>query len=225
MTTYAVPDIHGRFDLLEAALDWIHADSPAGGRVVFLGDYIDRGPQSREVIERLMAGPYVEGWEWVCLKGNHEDMMVEAIRHPMDADGWLINGGTQTLASYAMQSSTGAMSAAHVDWCDKRPLIFDDGKRVFVHAAINPNRSVQDQSELILLWHRFDRNENVTFPGRHVVHGHTPYRDGPVLLPGRTNLDTYAVGTGRLIVAKFLPEVDGGPVLIHEIFAAGKVAA
>ncbi len=98
--TYAIADLHGRFDLLKMALAKIsdHAGSPA--TVVTLGDYVDRGPDSRQVIERLMGGLH-EGWRLICLKGNHEDIMWQTCRGiEPDCDWWLENGGAATLISY-----------------------------------------------------------------------------------------------------------------------------
>ncbi len=97
--TYVVADLHGRFDLLEMALAQIgeHAEIPA--TLVTLGDYVDRGPDSRKVIERLMAGLGHDGWRLICLKGNHEDIMWQTCRKLRDVDWWLTNGGGATLIS------------------------------------------------------------------------------------------------------------------------------
>jgi serine/threonine protein phosphatase 1 len=109
--------IHGRFDLLTLALSKIEKNEP--GTVIFPGDYIDRGPQSREVIERLIAGPS-KGWKWICLLGNHEDMLVQASQSWFEIRQWLRNGGDATLRSYG--SKTGSMfgisvvGPAHVEW-------------------------------------------------------------------------------------------------------------
>src|SRR5262249_35284585 len=102
--TYAIADLHGRFDLLEMALARIadHAELPA--TVVTLGDYVDRGPDSRKLIERLMSGLSCEGWRLICLKGNHEDIMWQTCRRKIpDCDWWLTNGGGATLISYGQK--------------------------------------------------------------------------------------------------------------------------
>lgn len=207
--TYAVGDIHGRFDLLSEALKAIAADSPEGGRVVFLGDYIDRGAQSRQVLETLMAGP-PPGWRWKCLKGNHEDMMVAAIRGPDHADMWVGNGGAATLQSFA-DAPASALEEA-VEWCDRLPISACDGRRIFVHAGVDPTKSVSDQTEAMLLWSRLQKHQDCQHPEGHIVHGHTPFRDGPILLQGRSNIDTGAFWTGVLTVAVFDDDKDGGPV-------------
>jgi len=101
--TYGIADLHGRFDLLEIALARIteHVEPPA--TVVTLGDYVDRGPDSRKIIERLMAGLGRDGWRLICLKGNHEDIMWQTCRRLPDVDWWLTNGGGATLISYGQQ--------------------------------------------------------------------------------------------------------------------------
>ncbi|MFG1479841.1 metallophosphoesterase [Xanthobacter sp. V4C-4] len=99
--TFAIADLHGRADLLEAALAAIEA-RVASGTVVFLGDDVDRGPKSKQVIARLVAGPS-QGWEWVCLRGNHEEMMLRALTGCeavfIERKLWMSNGGDATLRS------------------------------------------------------------------------------------------------------------------------------
>lgn len=205
--TYAIADLHGRYDLLEAALERIEA-SPSGGTIVFLGDYVDRGPQSREVIERLLAGPTQPGWKWVCLKGNHEDMMVGAIRGEYEESWWLGNGGSHTLASY----DDCMVPAEHVDWMDGLPRCYADGMRVFVHAGLDETIPFDEQTEQTMLWSRVPRDRDYTCRLGYVVHGHTPFEDGPVILNGRANLDTGAVWTGRLSIAVFDDDIPGKPI-------------
>lgn len=209
--TFAVPDLHGRFDLLQQALRRIEEASHSGGTVVFLGDYVDRGPQSRQIIERLMAGPDDDRWTWICLKGNHEDMMVGTIGGP-DEYWWINNGGDKTLASYG-----GTIPPEHLEWAGTLKLWHTDAHRLFVHAAVDPRKPLADQSEAMLLWTRYEPNQEAGFPGKHVVHGHTPDRHGPELLPDRTNLDTGAVFYGRLVVGVFDDDVPGGPRSFIEI--------
>jgi serine/threonine protein phosphatase 1 len=211
--TFVIPDLHGRFDLMERALERIEMGTPSGGTVVFLGDYIDRGPQSREVIERLLLGA-PERWKWVTLKGNHEDMMVACSDGP-DLGWWLGNGGTQTIESYG-----GSIPADHIEWAKNLPMIHTDAHRVYVHAGVQPGRPLDAQGEAVLLWMRYPPNAfDIEYPGFHIVHGHTPVRGGPELYPGRTNLDAGAVFYGRLIVGVFDDDKPGGPTSIIEIAA------
>lgn len=224
MLTFAIPDLHGRLDLLQQALRLLER-LHVGGKIVFLGDYIDRGPDSAAILETLMAGPTAMGWEWVCLKGNHEDMMIAA-HEDGNADMWLMNGGAQTVASYALQSSSGRVPKYHLDWCKSLPTWHDDGKRLFVHAGVEPGRPIEDQGEHVLLWIRYDpRNADIRWPGRYIVHGHTPERHGPMLYEHRCNLDTYAVGTGRLCIAVFDDETDGKPIEVLEVLDGYRSAA
>lgn len=203
--TYAIADLHGRFDLLVKALSAIESHE-SQGTIVFLGDYIDRGPNSRQVLERLIAGPPA-GWRWVCLKGNHEEMMVDAIRKGEPA-GWLVNGGYETIQSYG-----GNPPEDHIRWCDELPMIHLDDHRAYVHAGVDPHLPLnsRDQGSLNLLWRRYRDDEEVCCE-RHIIHGHTPNSAGPVRLAGRTNLDTGAVFYGRLVVGVFANDVPGGPV-------------
>jgi serine/threonine protein phosphatase 1 len=100
--TYAIADLHGRFDLLEKALRVIATHSAGHEfKIIPMGDYVDRGPQSRQIIEHLMALEST-GVPIVCLKGNHEDMMVETLRKPLDRDWWVGSAGETTLRSYGV---------------------------------------------------------------------------------------------------------------------------
>lgn len=220
--TYAVADLHGANDLLELALAAIHehaAAAPAAGRaVVFLGDYVDRGPGSRQIIERLIAGP-PEGWRWNCLKGNHEDMMVETLRKPLHPEWWLQNGGTATLCSYGHPTSGSydmdVVPLDHVTWMENLPSLATDTHRVFVHAGVDPTIPLADQLEHDLLWSR--SSNALGHGGRFVVHGHTPRPNGPVTDGQSINLDTYAWETGRLVVGVFDDDRAGGPVDLFEV--------
>ena len=138
--TYAIADLHGRFDLLEMALKCLAERAEPRATLVALGDYVDRGPDSRKIIERLMAGLGRDGWRLICLKGNHEDIMWQTCRRLPDVDWWLTNGGGATLISYGQQEGDEAdatvVPAPHLDWVEHRPLMYVDRHRVFVHAGL-----------------------------------------------------------------------------------------
>ena len=138
--TYAIADLHGRFDLLEMAFACIVERAEPPATLVTLGDYIDRGPDSRKIIERLMAGLGRDGWRLICLKGNHEDIMWQTCRRLPDVDWWLTNGGGATLISYGQQEGDQAdvtiVPAPHLDWVERLPLMYVDKHRVFVHAGL-----------------------------------------------------------------------------------------
>ena len=212
--TYAVADLHGRFDLLEMALAAIKAREPCGKyKIVFLGDYIDRGPQSRQIIERLIKGPD-DGATWICLTGNHEAMMLACLAGVEPMKWWLGNGGKQTLMSYGS-----AVPQDHQDWLAALPLFYADGHRVFVHGWVDPEKELTEQDPHELIWHRYARPEPGGYRGQHVVHGHVPYEDGPLRHDGRTDLDTLAWKTGRLVVGAFDDDMPGRPVDLIELRA------
>jgi serine/threonine protein phosphatase 1 len=207
--TYVIPDIHGRDDLLSRALAEISAHRLSdGGIIVMVGDYVDKGPRSRDVVERLLSG--VAGWNLVALKGNHDAMMVAGLRDPTKLAFWTERGGDTALASYGGEPS--AVPEAHIAWLDQRPLMHVDAYRVYVHAGVDPDLPLELQSEATLLWKRYPNGYSGGFGARHVVHGHDNDPDGPLLFEGRSNLDTAAWRTGRLTVGVFDDDRPGGPV-------------
>ncbi len=203
--TYAIGDIHGRLDLIVRAFDliWAHAGTRSF-QVVCLGDYIDRGPDSRGVIHFLMREQARTAL--TCLKGNHEDMMLDAIEAG-EWSFWLDNGGEETWSSYL-----GDVPEPHLAWLRALPVCARDADRLYVHAGFMPGLDLADQDEDACLWirGRFLNAEASELPG-HVVHGHTPQHSDkpemrfPELLPHRTNLDTGACWTGVLAIGVFEP--------------------
>ena len=202
LITYAIGDVHGCLDPLTALVDLCMrhcAGRPM--RLVFLGDYIDRGPDSRGVIDRLrklqseMPGV-------VCLRGNHEALLLEAVE--TDDEGmWLLNGAVQTLQSYGVTEAA-ALPQDDVDWLAALPLFFDDGRRFFAHAGVNPAIALDRQDESDLLWIREPFLSSDRDYGRLIVHGHTPLKTArPDLHRNRLNLDTAAVYGGRLTAGVF----------------------
>jgi serine/threonine protein phosphatase 1 len=222
--TYVIADLHGRHDLLKAAISHIEHQS-GGGTVVFTGDYVDRGPASRQIIETLMAGPQALGWTWVCLRGNHEEIMIAGCMGAMS--WWLPNGGGATLVSYGAKHGDAAKDALalvpqeHLRWMHSLPVIHTDGKRLFVHAGVQSYRSLDEQDEHQNTWMLYPdgAEDGYVFGGSdlHVVHGHHQHEDGPILFRGRSNFDTLAWYTGRLVVGVFDDDVSGGPVGTIEI--------
>jgi len=204
--TYAIGDIHGCLDKLVAMLERIEAWQ-SGGKVVFLGDYVDRGPDSAGVINLLMAGPQKPGWEWVILKGNHEDMMASCLRGDNPLEWWVGNGGMQTLASYG-----GEVPEEHLRWCETLPLKHVDEHRIFVHAGVDEAVPLDEQTEQELLWSRKPPHYSGEYWGRHLVHGHTPSEQNPSIVGNRTNLDSAAVFGGKLSCAIFIDEEPGSPM-------------
>jgi serine/threonine protein phosphatase 1 len=220
--TYAIADLHGRFDLLEMALAKIadHAEVPA--TVVTLGDYVDRGPDSRQVVGRLMGGLDEKGWRLICLKGNHEDIMWQTCRGIVpDRDWWLTNGGGATLISYGQnlgdETDVTVVPDEHLRWIERLPLIHVDQHRIFVHAGVDPNFSLDEQNPQDVIWKIYDDYDEGGYEQRHVVHGHHQHANGPILKKNRTNLDTFGWYTGRLVIGVFDDDTPGGPLEILEI--------
>ena len=220
--TYAVGDVHGRLDLLLRAIQAISDHVGDGSfRVVMLGDYVDRGPDSRGVVEFLMA--LQRRWPVVCLKGNHEELMIQAIADPANRrlERWLEYGGEQTLRSYGLgkDDDLSGLPQEHLRWMASLPSTTGDKHRIYVHAGLAPGTPAHRQKEETFLWirERFLQARPGEFEA-HVVHGHTPVWEGkpdpaaPELLEHRTNLDTGAFATGVLTVAVFDAEAAGGPI-------------
>ncbi len=224
--TYAIADLHGRMDLLLKSYEQIAAH-PNGtqGTIIHLGDYVDRGPDSRQIIEFLMSPETLPpDWKRIVLKGNHEDMMAETLRKSLRPDWWIGNGGGATLISYGHPRNgdydPSIIPSAHLDWLDRLPLMHVDKHRVFVHAGVDPTIPLDKQKEQNLLWWLYPDNMDIGHGERHVVHGHHQFADGPKCFHHRTDLDTFAWYTGRLVIGVFDDDVAGGPVDFIEILRA-----
>lgn len=202
--TYAIGDIHGSLDKLKSlvAACQEHADGREM-RFVFLGDYIDRGPDSAGVV-RLMMSLQLELQErLIALKGNHEAWAVALLDGAADLGTWLRNGGGETLASYGAKD-IGGLPRAHLDWMRSLRLFYDDGRRFFVHAGVDPDMPLDAQDESALLWIREPFLTDDRDYRRLIVHGHTPLATAqPDLRGNRLNLDTAAVFGGPLTAALF----------------------
>jgi serine/threonine protein phosphatase 1 len=208
--TYVIPDIHGRSDLLRDGLAGIVAHAAGRpGTIVGLGDYVNKGPDSKTVIEMLRAGPPA-GWPFFPLKGNHDVMMVEALRDPAKMRAWLERGGDATVASYG--GDPALVPSDDIQWLDCLALMHIDRHRIYVHAGLDPDFPLERQSERTLLWKRYPEGYALDFRGRHIVHGHDSLVDGPKLYEGRSNLDTRGWRTGRLVIAVFDDDTPGGPI-------------
>ncbi|WP_159012472.1 metallophosphoesterase [Bradyrhizobium sp. S69] len=208
--TYVIPDIHGRIDLLRDGFAGIvgHAAGRLG-TIVTLGDYVDKGPDSKAVIDFLLAGP-PRGWSFFPLKGNHDAMMVEALRDPSRLPYWLERGGETALKSYGGDPSK--VAPRDIEWLDRLALMHVDRQRIYVHAGLDPELPLDRQTEKTLLWKRYPEGYAAGFGDHHVVHGHDSFADGPKLYEGRSNLDTRAWKTGRFVIAVFDDDEPGGPI-------------
>jgi serine/threonine protein phosphatase 1 len=215
---YAVGDIHGRADLLDRLLKRLADDAdkcrPERIVVVFLGDFVDRGPNARAVVERLMAGPPAEGGlaggEWICLKGNHEEYMIRFLTELSVGASWLWNGGHATVQSYAAipeghEHDTAALQLllsralppSHLRFLSRLRMMHVEGDYVFVHAGIRPGIALADQDPTDLMWIRDDFLFDPNPLEKVVVHGHT-IAPVPEIRPNRIGIDTGAYASGNL---------------------------
>ncbi|MBR1154299.1 metallophosphoesterase family protein [Bradyrhizobium sp. JYMT SZCCT0428] len=202
--TYAIGDSHGCRDQLARLFELCEREAgQQRSKFILLGDYIDRGPDSRGVIEFLLDMQKWSPDEIICLKGNHEDLFLAALDGEDAEMNWLANGGGATLRSYRA-SRARDIPTSHIDWIRSLPLSHDDGQRFFVHAGVHPDRPLDQQRARDLLWIREPfLSSNKDF-GRLIVHGHTPLKSGiPDLRPNRLNLDTGAVYGRALTSAVF----------------------
>ena len=211
-----VGDIHGRADLLDRMLALIAAEPEArAARLIFVGDYIDRGPDSAKVLIRLQA--MTTAGRAVCLMGNHERMLLDVLDRPEEAgQRWLLNGGDATLTSLGaggrlvgdteaarMAALAQRLSAALPDgieaWLRALPLWWQDQGLAVVHAGADPALAMADQTEDALIWgHR--RFGQPRADGLWIAHGHV-VRTEPQAEAGRIAVDTGAWSTGRLTAA------------------------
>lgn len=214
---YAIGDIHGRDDLLGRLHYIIQQDleTKAQGRrveVVYLGDYVDRGPDSKAVIERLLDRP-LQGADKIFLKGNHEDAMLKFLDGQSGGETWLSLGGGATARSYGVSLWKGgneALSAAairsllgaalperHFSFLRDLTLYHEVGDYLFVHAGIRPGRPIEKQTPADLLWIRGEFLRSRRRHGRIVVHGHASGNE-VVVKRNRICVDTMAYATDRL---------------------------
>lgn len=214
--TFAIGDVHGCFDKMRSLLD--ACEMLADGRdakFVFIGDYIDRGPASKQVLNFLIREQSRPDRRLLCLRGNHEEMLIRAAdqdRSNRDLMTWWGNGGEQTLDSYGVDDPLD-LPARHLDWIRSLPLMESEPGRLYVHAGIRPGVPLPSQTQEDLLWIREPFLSSEDDHGVFVVHGHTPTRsDEPDLRHNRLNLDTGACFGGPLTAAIFSSD-EIGPMM------------
>lgn len=212
---YAIGDVHGCLDELLALERVIVRDAeevPGRKLIVMIGDYVDRGPASAQVLDHLLARP-PPGFERVCLIGNHEMVMLDYLEGRTGRMGWLAMGAEQTLLSYGIDHERlrdiyradgqiddvirDAIPAAHVAFLRSLPILVETPGFLFVHAGIRPELPLERQSDRDMVFIRDDFYKAAHLLTRYVVHGHTPVneakRDGM-----RVDIDTGAFFSGRL---------------------------
>ena len=212
-----IGDIHGRLDLLErllARLDRDHHDA----RKVFVGDYVDRGPNSRGVLDRLQGLS-----DAICLTGNHEQMMLGFLDDPTEhSDRWLRNGGGETLASYgipldpepsaaailfAARTLADTMTQEGIAWLRDLPLQWRSGNVLVTHAGPDPTEPFENQPEKVFTWGHNQFLRRTRTDGIWVAHGHWAL-DKPFFGKSRISVDTGAWFTGKLTAARIDPDGD-----------------
>jgi serine/threonine protein phosphatase 1 len=201
--TYAIGDLHGCAEALESLLDRIEAHGAGRRRLVFLGDYIDKGSESARVIGILRRLQAQDPDAIVCLMGNRESALLRAVHDPRRAEEWIRTGGRRTLESYGVARAAD-LPAPELGWIAGLKTVHEDALRYYVHAGFRPGRPGIDPSVKARLWIREPFLSAEYDFGKHVVHGHTPCSTGtPDIHRYRTNLDTDVVRTGRLTAAVF----------------------
>lgn len=226
MRTFAIGDIHGQAGLLQALLEQLRPRAAPGDTLLFIGDYVDRGPESRRVVDLVLA-ERTGAWDGpvVALKGNHEVMMLDAMaaRPRLERGLWLVNGGRTTLHSYfgarAPRDWGAALPGLHVRFLESLENWHEDENGIYVHAGLLPGEPPADADEETLCWVREEFIDSDYDWGKVVVFGHTPQfepPDGPVrdhsalrwrplVRPEKIGIDTGAAYGGPL-TAVILPE-------------------
>lgn len=223
--TYAVGDIHGRADLLEQLIDRIQEDSELSNeptpRVVFLGDYIDRGDQSAQVLERLSGLTSTCRWDLVFLRGNHEIMLTEFLRNPeASAPLWFRNGGLETLLSFGVGGVTSSITQGDAvvaasealseriaplkNWLEQLGSMYQIGNVVFAHAGLNPALAPDAHDEEMLCWGSGGLPTTSRQDGFWVVHGHYIVKAAQISRR-HIAIDTGAYYSSHLTTARLAP--------------------
>ena len=211
---YVIGDIHGRSDLLDQIVEKISADllqNPAGNCLtVTLGDYVDRGPDSRGVLDRLARNPFPT--DYLALKGNHEGLLEDFLEDPSIGSAWRGIGGLETIYSYGVPVNAliqgrgfseardllaAAMPTEHVRFLQSLKMSFESGNLFFCHAGVRPSVALDMQKAEDLLWIRSEFLSSTADFGKLVIHGHSP-TEWPEVRDNRINIDTGAFATGRL---------------------------
>lgn len=231
---YAIGDVHGRVDLLKAILKKISDDIETAPkerkpRLIFLGDYIDRGDNSREVLEMLSALKTDVAHSVTFLRGNHEAALLDFLADPVGGQDWLGWGGVQTIASFGIQppakpyQDKDLQAVAHelggalgplVAFLQSTELSCQSGDYLFAHAGIDPAKPIDQQSERALLWGSSGFREDTSPRAVRVVHGHYDTAE-PEVHPYRIGIDTGAYYSGRLTAMRL---DEGEALIVADVF-------
>ena len=201
---YAIGDIHGNLDLLQRLLEKIQPDL-ARDQLVFMGDYIDRGPNPKGVVDyvldlKRLANPQ----EVICLKGNHEAMFLNFLQG-RDLELFLFNGGLSTLRDYWGEDwdhlEQLVLPPEHRKFFEELRLYYETPDYLFVHGGLKPGVPPAKQDEEDLLWIRGDFIASMEDFGKKVIFGHTPFQQ-PLVMPNKIGIDTGAAYGNRLTCLK-----------------------
>jgi len=205
---YAIGDIHGSLESLERLLDKINLDLTVD-RLLFVGDYIDRGPRSKGVVDYIIRlKDQAPPGQIICLKGNHEAMFLDFLAGGQ-GDMFLFNGGLATLEDYWGDDWVGqdreslTLPPDHAQFFQDLELYYEMPDYIFVHGGLKPGVPLDEQVEDDLLWIRGEFITSEADFGRRVIFGHTPFKK-PLLMPNKIGIDTGAV-YGNFLTALKLP--------------------
>lgn len=211
---YCIGDIHGRFDLLLQLHAKIRSDVANYNhavKIIYVGDYIDRGYESKKVIDYLLSDPF-SGFESIFLMGNHERVLLDFLREPEAGSAWFSFGGLATLASYGVKISgipssaqlhelsrafKEALAPAHLSFYQHLLPFYQQGAYYFAHAGVRPGVNLKHQKPEDLLWIRDKFLGSHKFHGKIIVHGHS-VADKAVVLHNRIGVDTGAYASDIL---------------------------
>lgn len=220
---YAIGDVHGRSDLLACMIQFVENHARITGhepRVIFLGDIVDRGPDSRGAIDIVLDT--IDRWpNSKLILGNHDEMFLKSVTDPSNTrvlQNWCYNGGTTTLASYFGPhdeffpdevASIGREFPRHIELIKNASIIETVGRYAFVHAGIDPKTSLFEQKTKNCLWIRDEFLDHIGPLSHTIVHGHTIIEGSrPIVTENRISLDTGAYHTGILSMAAIDPDTD-----------------
>jgi serine/threonine protein phosphatase 1 len=220
MSTYVIGDIHGCFDAFKAVFE--QSNIMTTDTLVLLGDYIDRGPDSKSVIDYILA-KQAAGFNIIALRGNHELMMLKSVGDLSVMTSWLTYGGDETLDSYGVTNGRdwqNNVPKAHWQFLKATQAYYESGTHIFVHAGLAPNTALKKQNEKDLFWAHIDTPVPHT-SGKVVVVGHTLQNNGMIRqMSNYIFMDTYCYGglwltclninTGSYIQANQQSEIQTG---------------
>jgi serine/threonine protein phosphatase 1 len=204
---FAVGDIHGCYDKLAAMMKVLPWDKDNGDLLLFIGDYIDRGPRSRDVLD-LLVDLESKGGEFVFLKGNHEKMLLDYYIQQKDQMLYVANGGAETIASYvegAIGRKAFVLPEEHLEFLLSLKTYHETDEYIFVHAGLRDGIPVEEQFEEDLLWIREEFIYSTYDWSKRVIFGHTAL-ETPFVTPGKIGIDTGAV-YGNKLTAVELPRM------------------